>query len=196
MLLLEKGLLFIWVLLWIIMSYEDIKDREVSAIFLAIFFILSLILVLIKGILLENTFDYLLSILKVALISGIQFILGYSGFADFIFSLAIIQPVSVGIFKVRLMLGLFPTNLQFDTSLIEPIYVNTYTLLLRIHFLRKLQNKTSGKRLVKIVTFALPFTWSFTLIFPKVKSKKSDVPFIPLFGTLVLITSLSHTMFL
>ncbi len=191
----EEWLFFIWVLLWIIMSYEDIKDREVSAIFLTIFFILSLTFVLIKGILVKNTFDYLLAILKVALISGIQLTLGCFEFADFVFSLAIIQPVSVGIFKVRLILGLFPTNLQFDTSLIEPIYINTYTILLRIYFLRKLQNKTS-KKLIKIIALFLPFTWIFAVIFPKVKSKKPDVPFIPLFGTLVLITSLTHVIVL
>jgi len=177
------------------MSYEDIRNREVSAIFLIAFFVTSLVFVLIKGILVRNTLDYLISIFKVTLISGIQLILGYMEFADFVFSLAIIQLVSVGIFKVKLVLGFLPTNLQFNTSLVEPIYINTYTTLLRIHFLKKLQNITN-KKFVKIVAFFIPFAWIFIVIFPKDKTKKPEVPFIPLFGTLVLITSLMHIIIL
>ncbi|MBO3762722.1 MAG: hypothetical protein QXS21_00960 [Thermoproteota archaeon] len=190
-----EWLIFIWVPLWAIMSYEDIKDREVSIIFLAIFFVSSLAFVFIKGILVRNTLEYLLSILEVTLVSGIQLILGCIGFADFIFSLAIVQLVSIGIFRVRLILGFFPTNLQFDTGLVEPIYVNMCTVLLRIDFLKKMQNITD-KRLVRIIAFSLPFAWIFAVIFPKVKTKKPDVPFIPLFGMLVLITSLAHIIIL
>lgn len=192
---LEKLLFFIWVVLWLTMSYEDIKYRKVSVIFLVIFFVISLIFTLIKGTLAKNTSDYIFSILKVASVSGMQCILGYSGLADFVFSLAIIQPVSVGVFKVRLVLGLFPTNLQLETSLIEPIYINAYTTLLRIYFLRKLQNKTS-KGLIKNVMFFLPFTWIFSVFFLNVKAKEFEVPFIPFFGILVLITSLAHIIIL
>lgn len=188
-------ILFIWIIFWIVMSYEDIRNREVSAIFLAIFFVSSIAFAIVKGILVKNAFDYLLSIIKVSLISGIQLVLGHEGIADFVFSLAAIQPVSVGTFKVRLMLGFLPTNLQFDTSLVEPIYINTCTTLLRIHLLRKLQSATN-KRFIKIVAALLPFAWIFSVTLSEDKPKKHEVPFIPLFGILVLITSLAHIIVL
>lgn len=191
---LENVILAFLIMLWIVMSYEDIKSKEVSIILLTIFFVTCLIFAFARNSILKNTSDILFSTLKVLLISGIQLMLDNVGLADFVFSLSTAQIIDTGTFKVRLLLGPIPTSLWFSTSLIEPIYINTYTTLLRICFLKKLQ-KVVDQRLVKLVVL-LPFIWMFALVLPRINSKNIEVPFIPLFGLLVLITGSMHIIVL
>jgi len=175
------------------MSYEDLKYRRVSIHWLVLFILLTFACITTREDYLVNIF-YKVEVNIVSIfVIFIQLLLRNIMLPDFVFFFLTFLLIKEDAMQATLLMGFLPL-FSVLTLRSYATLLNTYTSLIRLGLFLRLREKLGVKSIFIII---LPFSWLFLPLFVTgIKDYKLEVPFIPIFCMVVLITSCLHIILL